>query len=81
MESLEIKRLINTFLIEKLELEETIVKPEADLKKDLGMTSLDAVETARFIKQNFNIVPDFQDIKAIVTVQDIYDYIEKHQIE
>lgn len=71
--------LVNTFLIEKLEIDESLIRPEADLKMDLGLTSLDAIELALFIKETFNIPPQMPDIKAIVTLNDLYNYIEQHQ--
>lgn len=74
-----IKQKVNTFLIEKLEMEEANLLPEADLKRDLGMTSLDAVETSLFIKREFGFIPQKEDVKALIVLQDLYDYIEKNE--
>lgn len=79
MQVSEIKQKVNTFLIEKLEMNEAIIRPESDLKRDLGMTSLDAVEISLFIKREFGFLPQKEDVKALVVLQDLYEYIEKNE--
>ena len=74
----EIQEKVNAFLIDRLEYEPSVIKPEAELKRDLGMTSLDAVETAIFIKRTFGFQPERGAIKTLVTIQDLYDYIAKN---
>lgn len=74
----EIQEKVNAFMTDRLEYEPDMLNPEAELKRDLGMTSLDAVETAIFIKRTFGFQPDRGAIKTLVTLQDLYDYIEKN---
>lgn len=74
----EIQEKVNTFLIDRLEFEPSSLTPETELKRDLGMTSLDAVETAIFIKRTFGFQPERGAIKMLVTLQDLYDYIDKN---
>ena len=74
----EIQETVNTFMTDRLEFEPSVIKPEAELKRDLGMTSLDAVETAIFIKRTFGFQPERGAIKTLVTIQDLYDFIEKN---
>lgn len=74
----EIQSKVNAFMADRLEYEPDMLNPEAELKRDLGMTSLDAVETAIFIKRTFGFQPDRGAIKTLVTLQDLYDYIEKN---
>ena len=75
----EIQSKVNTFMTERLEFEPSALTPEAELKHDLGMTSLDAVETALFIKRSFGFQPERGAIKMIGTLQELYDYIAQHQ--
>lgn len=75
MENQEIQEKVNAFLTDRLEYEQSAIIPEAELKRDLGMTSLDAVETAIFIKRTFGFQPERGAIKTLVTIQDLYDYI------
>ncbi len=72
----EIQEKVNAFMTDRLEYEAAAITPDAELKRDLGMTSLDAVETSIFIKRTFGFQPDRGAVKALVTLQDLYDYIE-----
>ena len=74
----EIQSKVIAFMTDRLEYEPDMLNPEAELKRDLGMTSLDAVETSIFIKRTFGFQPDRGAIKTLVTLQDLYDYIEKN---
>ncbi len=74
----EIQEKVNAFLTDRLEYEPSVIKPEAELKRDLGMTSLDAVETAIFIKRTFGFQPERGAVKMLVTIQDLYDFIEQN---
>lgn len=78
MTSQEIQEKVNTFLTDRLEYEPSALTPETELKRDLGMTSLDAVETALFIRRSFGFQPERGAIKNLVTLQDVYDYIKKN---
>ena len=74
----EIQEKVNTFMTDRLEYEPSSLTPEAELKRDLGMTSLDAVETSIFIKRTFGFQPERGAIKTLVTLQDLYDYISRN---
>lgn len=74
----EIQEKVNTFMTNRLEYEPSAITPEAELKRDLGMTSLDAVETSIFIKRAFGFQPERGAVKTLVTIQDLYDYIARN---
>lgn len=74
----EIIEKVNSFLIEKLEVDPSVVRPEAELRRDMGLTSIDAVQTMLFLKQEYGIQPNEENIGSLVTLQDVYDYIEKN---
>lgn len=74
----EIQAKVNEFMIDRLEYEPSAIKPETELKRDLGLTSLDAIEATIFIKRTFGFQPERNAIKMLVSVQDLYDYIEQH---
>lgn len=78
MDKQEIQEKVNAFLTDRLEYEPGAIKPEAELKRDLGMTSLDAVETTIFIKRTFGFQPERGAVKTLITIQDLYDFIEKN---
>ena len=79
MNSQEIQSKVNAFMTDRLEFDPSSLIPETELKRDLGMSSLDAVETSLFIKRTFGFQPERGAIKMLVTLQDLYDYIEQHQ--
>lgn len=74
----EIQSKVIAFMADRLEYDPSALTPDAELKRDLGMTSLDAVETAIFIKRTFGFQPERNAIKMLVTLQDLYDYIGKN---
>lgn len=74
----QIQRQVDAFLIETLELEGTDIKPDAELKMDFGLTSIDVVSIALFIKKTYGFQPEMTDIKGIITLKDLYDYIEQN---
>ena len=76
----EIQEKVNAFMTDRLEYEAERLSPEVHLKEDLGMTSLDAVETSLFIRRTFGFQPERGAIKMIGTLQELYDYIEQHQV-
>ena len=78
MTTQEIQEKVNAFLTDRLEYEPSAITPDAEMKRDLGMTSLDAMETAIFIKRTFGFQPERGAIKTLVTLQNLYDYIEQH---
>ena len=75
----EIIQQTNAFFSERMDFDMSHVTPETELKRDMGMTSLDAINTAIFVKHTFGITPQESDIKAIITLQDLYDFIEANQ--
>ena len=65
-------------LVDILNIEEDVITPEADLIKDLGADSLDAVELVMAMEEEYGIeIPD-EEVANLTTVQAIVDYIEGH---
>ena len=75
MEKNEIIKTINAFLIEEFELEENQLVPEAQLKNDLGIDSLDFVDIIVIIERNFGFKVKGEEMINVKTLQDFYDYI------
>ena len=69
----------NTFLIHTLDFPPALINPDAELRRDLGITSVDAVAIASFAQKTFGCTIDMRKVKAIITLEDLYDYIEQHQ--
>lgn len=77
MELKEIQEKVNNLFIEDFEIEETLTKPEAHLKNDLGIDSLDFVDIVAIIDREFGFKPVLQELKEIVTLNDLYLFIDK----
>ncbi len=66
MQNEEIIKRINQLLVEEIEIEEDQISPSADLKKDLGIDSLDFVDLFVIIENNFGFkmkAEEMSDIK------------------
>ena len=72
----EIEEKVKAFLIDDLEIEEENIFPEAKLKEDMGIDSLDYVDIVVIVEKNFGfkIVP--QEMTNVKTLSQFYDYIE-----
>lgn len=74
----QIIHLTNAFFCDKLGFEAYQINHEAELKRDLGISSVDAMAIASFAQKTFNCPIILPEIKALVTMEDLYDYIENH---
>lgn len=66
-------------LAEKLDKDVAEITAESKIKEDLGADSLDMVEIVMDIEDAFDITVDDGDAAAIITVQDVVDYVIKVQ--
>jgi acyl carrier protein len=71
----EIIKKINQLLIEEIEIEADQLIPEAELKKDLGIDSLDFVDLFVIVEKNFGFKMKAEDMSEVRTLQDFYSYI------
>lgn len=73
----EIVAKVNTALSDQFELPLEELAPDADIKNDLGLDSLDTIDMVIVIEQEFDFkLPDRNAILQIRTLNDIYDFIE-----
>jgi acyl carrier protein len=71
-----VRQRVHKIIGEQLGVSAEELTPEANLLDDLGADSLDVVELAMTLEEEFSIqVPD-EDLEKIRTVQDIVDYIQ-----
>ena len=77
MQNDEIIRKINQLLIDEIEIDETQINPAADLKKDLGIDSLDFVDLFVIIENNFGFKMKAEEMADVKSLADFYQYIIK----
>ena len=72
----EIEQKVKDFLVSEFEIDEAAVKPEARLREDIGIDSLDFVDIIVIVDRTFGfrIVPE--ELKNVVTLEDFCNYID-----
>jgi len=72
----EIEAIVKDFLIEEIEVDEGVIAPEALLKDDLGIDSLDFVDIVVIVERNFKFKIKPEEMMNVQTLNQFYDYIE-----
>jgi acyl carrier protein len=75
MQNEEIIKKINQLLIEEIEIDESQISPSADLKKDLGIDSLDFVDLFVIVENNFGFKMKAEEMSDIKKLDDFYAYV------
>lgn len=76
MNRTEIEEKVREFLIEDLEVEESAISPEANLKDDLGIDSLDFVDIVVIVERKFGFKIKPEEMACVTTLSQFCDYIE-----
>ena len=72
----EIEEIVKNFLIEDIEIDEEAITPEAHLKDDLGIDSLDFVDIVVIVERNFGFKIKPEEMQGVTTLRQFCDYIE-----
>jgi len=72
----ELEEKVRNFLIEDLEIEEENIFPEAKLKGDMGIDSLDFVDIVVIVERNFGFKIKPEEMAGVDTFTKFCDYIE-----
>ncbi len=72
----EIEEKVREFLIDDLEIDEEKIKPEALLKDDLGIDSLDFVDIVVIVEKKFGFKIKPEEMATVKTLSQFCDYIE-----
>ncbi|MCE3074875.1 acyl carrier protein [Chryseobacterium gwangjuense] len=76
MEREKIIAIANDFLINEFEVDGDEISNDANLKKTLGLDSLDYIDLVVVIESNFGVKLGEADFKQMVTFDDFYTIIE-----
>ncbi len=70
----EIVKIVNGFLVEEFEVDESKITPEANLRETLELDSLDYVDLVVVIESHFGFKVVGEDFVNIHTFNDFYTY-------
>ena len=76
MDRKEIEEKVREILIDDLEIDEEKITPEALLKEELGIDSLDFVDIPVIVKRDFGFKIKSEEMAGVKTVSQFCDYIE-----
>lgn len=76
MNRTELEEKVKNFLIEDLEIDEEKISPDAKLKEDLGIDSLDFVDIVVIVERNFGFKIKPEEMVGVDTYSKFCDYIE-----
>ena len=76
MNRIEIEEKVTDFLINELEIDEANIFPEAKLKEDMGIDSLDFVDIVVIVEKNFGFKIKAEEMVGVDTYTKFCDYIE-----
>lgn len=77
MDRKEIEEKVRDLMIEELEIEEDAIYPDASLKDDMGIDSLDYVDIVVIIDRVFGFKIKPEDMTGVKTYGQFCDYIEQ----
>lgn len=70
----EIVSVVNAFLVDEFEVEESLILPESNLRETLDLDSLDYVDLVVVIESNFGFKVVGEDFVDIHTFENFYGY-------
>lgn len=76
MNRAEIEAKVKDFLINELEIEKENIFPDAKLKDDMGIDSLDFVDIVVIVERNFGFKIKAEEMVGVNTYAKFCDYIE-----
>lgn len=74
----EIFKVVSSYLVKDFEVPSEKIRPEANLFKDLGLDSIDALDWFAKMESTIHLPIVEQDIKKVRTVRDVVDYVMRH---
>ena len=76
MDRKEIEAKVRNFMIEDLEIDEDKISPDALLKQDLGIDSLDFIDIVVIVEKTFGVKIKSEEMAGVRTFSAFCDYLE-----
>lgn len=78
MNTQEVKEKLTKIFVEDLEYNAEDITPDATLKEDIGVDSLDMIDIVAAIETNFGFKVDENEMRQVETFDQLCMYIERH---
>jgi acyl carrier protein len=69
---------IKQVLVDELKLDASAIRPEADLRRDLGLDSLDVATVAMALEEKLGVEVSDEAMQDVQTVQDAVTFLSRH---
>lgn len=73
----EIETKVKAFLVDELEIDEAKINPDATLKNDLGIDSLEVVDVVVLVENEFGYKMKPEDFKTLKTFGQFCKFLEE----
>lgn len=78
MNTQEVKEKLTKIFVEDLEYNAEDITPDATLKEDIGVDSLDMIDIVAAVETNFGFKVDENEMHQVETFDQLCMYIERH---
>ena len=72
---------LKSILMEELQLDANEIKTESELANDLGINSIELADLVMLCEDRFGIEIEDEDIHKFITIGDVVDYLEAHNVK
>ena len=69
---------LKTLLVKELQIDASIITPDAELTADLGINSIELANLVMLCEEKFDITIEDDDIHKFVTVSDVVSFLENN---
>jgi len=81
MQQADLEKRLKKLLMDRVGIPEEKIRPDASLVEDLGLDSLDAVELAMSMEEEFDLQIDDDQMRRFATVSDALGFVQKLLLE
>lgn len=67
---------LKDLLVEEMDINPELIKPEAELMNDLGFNSLELADLVVLCEEKFNVIFEEASLPTLLTVGDVVSYLE-----
>ncbi len=79
MKTEEIYEIVKGYLVDSFEIPVEKISPDANLFEDLELDSIDALDMIALLESEIDIEVNEEELKNIIVIQDVVDYIINNQ--